>query len=490
MTSRDNQSISVVWFKRDLRLQDHYALHAAWKSGDPVLPVYLFEPAIMADSHYSNRHWRFVWQSLLDMEQQLRPLNASFHVSYDDALPFFKRLHQHYQRITLYSYEEVGLSCTFERDKQLKAWCQSVGVEWREFPYAGVIRGLTHRKQWLSNWRKQMRSAPVTTPIHKINWETNKTLVTRVPATISTELHRPDEHMQLGGETQAHQTLVSFIDDRHRSYHTQISSPLKSMRSCSRLSPYLAWGNLSVRQVYQAITAVKSPLPRSLQAFISRLHWHCHFIQKFESECEQEFRPVNAAYQRFPYRADEQATQQFKAWCEGNTGIPMVDACMRSVIKTGYLNFRMRAMLVSFLTHYLLIDWRRGALHLAQQFLDFEPGIHYPQFQMQAGVTGTNTLRVYNPVKQAQDNDPSGEFIRKWVPEIAHLDIEDLFAPWQIPPLTQLTLDSPLPPRYVNPVAIPEDIIPPHRDLLWKWRERDDVRKEARRVLHRHSNPG
>ena len=167
----------------------------------------------------------------------------------------------------------------------------------------------------------------------------------------------------------------------------------------------------------------------------------------------------------------------------------MVDACMRCVNHTGYLNFRMRAMLVSFLTHYLLIDWRLGVRHLARQFLDFEPGIHYPQFQMQAGVTGTNTLRIYNPVKQAEDNDPDGSFIRQWVPEIAHLPNEELFAPWLIPPLTHMALEQPVPERYLNPAVQPDDVIARHRDLLWNWRKRDDVKREARRILHRHSIP-
>lgn len=482
--------ISVVWFKRDLRLQDNQALHAAWQAGNPVLPLYLFEPDIMRDPHYSERHWRFVWQSLLDMESQLASHSANLHVSYSDTLPFFERLRKHYQYITIYSYEEVGLAVTYQRDRALKAWCQHAGVTWIEFPYAGVIRGLSHRRHWVDHWQQQMQSPVLETPLVKINWLQHKALVTRVPKTLSSRLHCADPFMQSGGESHAHQLLQSFISKRYRQYHKHISSPLKSMESCSRLSPYLAWGNLSVKQVYQAVTSSTSPLPLSLQAFTSRLHWHCHFIQKFESESEQEFRPVNTGYINFPFRTEQKALEQLTAWQEGNTGIPMVDACMRSLIKTGYLNFRMRAMLVSFLTHYLLLDWRHAALHLAQQFLDFEPGIHYPQCQMQAGITGTNTLRIYNPVKQAQDHDPQGDFIRKWVPEIAHLDNQDLFAPWQIPPLTKLTLDTSGLERYFTPVVIPEDAISHHRDLLWAWRERREVKQEAKRILYRHSNPG
>ena len=107
----------------------------------------------------------------------------------------------------------------------------------------------------------------------------------------------------------------------------------------------------------------------------------------------------------------------FAAWCEGRTGYPMVDACMRSLVATGWLNFRMRAMLVSFASYHLWLHWRETGLFLARQFLDFEPGIHWSQMQMQSGTTGINTLRIYSPAKQARDQDPQGDYVRRWVPE-------------------------------------------------------------------------
>ncbi|WP_206646051.1 FAD-binding domain-containing protein [Pseudoalteromonas phenolica] len=123
-----------------------------------------------------------------------------------------------------------------------------------------------------------------------------------------------------------------------------------SQTHCSRLSPYLAWGNISLRQAYQAVLQnwQKKGWRRSLVAFTSRLHWHCHFIQKFESQSSMEFEPVNLGYTHLP-RADKAlAAERLNAWQQGKTGVPMVDACMRCLIETGYINFRMRAMLVSF----------------------------------------------------------------------------------------------------------------------------------------------
>ena len=121
--------------------------------------------------------------------------------------------------------------------------------------------------------------------------------------------------------------------------------------------------------------------------------------------------------------------EYFQAWKEGQTGYPMVDACMRALRETGWINFRMRAMLMSFSSYHLWLHWRKPALHLAQLFTDYEPGIHYSQAQMQSGTTGINSIRIYNPIKQGLDHDPNGIFIRKWVPELETVTTEALHGP-------------------------------------------------------------
>ena len=192
----------------------------------------------------------------------------------------------------------------------------------------------------------------------------------------------------------------------------------------SRLSPYLAFGSLSSKQVHAFLNALDFT-SRDVEAYRSRLAWRCHFIQKHEDFPELDDREVNAALAGL---REPMSEAEIQAWEGGTTGLPLVDASLRSVRATGFLNFRMRAMLMSFATHLLLRDWRTPAWSLARAFLDYEPGIHFGQVQMQASVTGINTVRIYCPIVQARRYDPEAAFIRKWVPELREAPTEAILA--------------------------------------------------------------
>jgi deoxyribodipyrimidine photo-lyase len=208
-----------------------------------------------------------------------------------------------------------------------------------------------------------------------------------------------------------------------------------------------------MREVAQASTARMREVSRvsdagaiswrgSLVSFMGRQHWHCHFMQKLEDEPRLEFENLHHAYDGI--RAGPADARLLAAWCEGRTGYPFVDACMRELDLHGWINFRMRAMLMSFASYHLWLPWRESGLHLARKFVDYEPGIHWPQVQMQSGTTGINTIRIYNPVKQGLDQDPHGQFVRRHVPEIASVPDALIHEPWRWPGASALAYPAPV----------------------------------------------
>ena len=480
----------VVWFKRDLRLHDHAALAAAARQG-PVLCLYVIEPGLWAQPDMSARHYDFLLASLRALDAELALHGLRLQVVRGEMVEVLERLYTHQPFSSLHAHEETGNGWTYARDRAVAGWCRQRGIGWHEYPQFGVVRRLRNRDHWREAWESHVAADQTVLPPLvgiPLPWPDR-----RVPTATALGLSQdPITRPQDGGRPAALAVLEAFLYARAGQYRGGISSPLSAPTACSRLSPYLSYGCLSLREVAQATRRQLAELApgdrrrKGLSGFMSRLYWHCHFIQKLESQPDLEFRNLHRGYDNL--REGEWQAEHFAALTNGQTGWPLVDACVAMLRETGWLNFRMRAMLVSVASYPLWLHWHEVGLWLARQFVDYEPGIHWSQMQMQAGTTGINTTRVYNPIKQARDHDPHGRFVRQWLPALRRVPDTWLFEPWRMPADVQARCG----------VKVGEDIPMPLVDLevatreakarLHARRARPDVRADVAEIVARHGS--
>ena len=487
---QEKQKIILVWYKRDLRISDHQPLTDAlslWESkGFPVLALYSFEPRVTSAPDFSDFHRQFIEESLIDLSELLHSIGIPIIIFERHISDVMKYILERYDVDSIFSHEETGNAITYERDIMMGKYLMAKGIAWTEYPTNGVVRRLSSRDDWTRIWQSRMMVPILPPPRWQEYWDTQI-------AWDDWQRNIGNPYIQAGWEKEWQKTLASFLVSRGKKYMGGMSRPIEWQEASSRISTYLAYGWVSLRQVVQMTWVRMQDLQRkwdtkflrSLQAFHSRLHWQSHFIQKLEDEPRLE--SINAVkfYDTIRTLYDEDMMSAIE---EARTGIPFIDGIVRQLQATGWINFRARATLVSFVTCTCMQPWQGRFAHwLARLFTDYEPGIHYMQLQMQSGTMGINTIRIYNPMKQLHDKDSDGLFVDAYLPELAKLPKHLQSAPWEISEMESIEYGFVLGRDYPLPIIDVESANRSAREILYDMKSHIDPRvKKA--IVDKHAS--
>ena len=487
--------MQVVWFKRDLRMGDHAPIVDAVESGEDVLFLYVHEPERHEQPDVSVLHTAWEVANARALARALQRRGGTVQLRIGEPTTILAELHAHDPLTHLHSHQETGLMWSWERDKRVARWCDANNVLWQEHPSNGVVRGLKDRDRWNGLRNRRMMATSFSAPERIQNHPSLDS--------IDETLEVVPDHKSLvktpleAGERAAHGWLDSFVEQRWEDYLATISNPATSPDASSRLSAYIASGVLSVRQVKQRLlnamheaqgdrSVNMADYRKNINAFTSRVSWRCHFVQRLEMEATMNTQSVNPELDAALNRVNDE--ERYQAWAEGRTGWPFFDACMRSLKATGWINFRMRAMMQSVAAYTLWLPWQKTGNHLARLFIDYEPGIHWSQIHMQSGVTGINAVRAYSIIKQSLDHDPSGDFIRTWVPELSMVPTPYIHEPWTMSESMQETTGTVIGAHYPPPIVDENEARSLGIKAAYAARKHDEVKARSARVYTQHGS--
>ncbi|MCU0526527.1 MAG: deoxyribodipyrimidine photo-lyase [Elainella sp. Prado103] len=422
---------TIVWFRRDLRVSDHAPLYRAAMRG-AVIPVFVLDRALLHHPETAVARVSFMLECLRSLDQDLRDRGGRLIIRYGDPVELLPDLVRETQADGIYAYIDYERIYGRVRDARLNRCLAEQGLRIRWFePTAGTDQ-LMFYPRYRNFWWSEM-GAPLTPAPSRI--EVPDAVVSEpIPPLAELGLIADQKPIPPAGSAAARHLLTDFLDEKVDRYYWQLSYP--GAAATTGISPHLKFGAISPRecvQIAQTWDLTNPKAERSRKQLISRLRWGSGFGQRFRYLPQLELRSLYTVFDAEEWHFDETL---YQAWQEGQTGFPIVDAAARCLQATGgwqQLNFRSRAIYSSFLSNLLGMDWRLGALHFMRHLIDGDCPIDHYQWAMQAGVThcvDKSWTRIYNPEQVAVDRcDPEGAFIKRWVPELAHLPPEWLGSP-------------------------------------------------------------
>lgn len=407
------QTVNIFWFRRDLRLDDNAGFYEALKGKHPVLPVFIFDSDILGKLPDDDPRISFIYKTLQSIKQTLQTKHGSnIALFHGKPLDIFKQLTE------IYSVESVYTNHDYEpyarqRDESIKTWLLKENITFSTykdqviFEKDNIVKAdgtpyvvyTPFMKQWKGHFN----------PESLITFNTHLYLNNLIRQT-----QLPEVSLSEMGFKVSKQTVKDFkvTPGLIQNYESTRNFPAKD--ATSRLGPQLRFGTVSIRAIVQKAVTEQNEI------FLQELIWREFFMQilwHFPHTTTQSFKPK---YDRIEWRNNE---LEFKLWCDGNTGYPLVDAGMRQLNETGFMHNRVRMLVGSFLCKHLLIDWRWGEAYFAQKLHDFELASNVGNWQWVAGcgVDAAPYFRIFNPTTQIEKFDQNLDYIKQWVPEFQEL---------------------------------------------------------------------
>ena len=397
--------INILWFRRDLRLNDNTALRKALDSGFPVLPVFIFDTNIISELRSDDPRVNFIHETLEKISRELKKTGSSLYVLKDEPVNAWKTLIASFDINAVYvskDYEPYAIS----RDKRIKTLLDQHNISLNIYKDQVIFeeneivksdgKPYTVYTPYKNRWLQKLHSE------HPV-----KTKKSMIRGADFYQSNYPFPSLKQIGFERSSVRVKAYDLSVIKDYHKYRDLPAED--KTSYLSPHLRFGTISIRDL------VKTSMEQN-QVFLSELIWREFFMQilfHFPNVVTESFK---TKYDNIRWRNDE---KEFERWCTGETGYPIVDAGMRQLNKTGFMHNRVRMISAGFLCKHLLIDWRWGEAYFAEKLLDYELSSNNGNWQWAAG-TGCDAapyFRVFNPYTQQEKFDPDREYIRKWVSE-------------------------------------------------------------------------
>lgn len=405
----EKESIAICWLRRDLRLDDNHALFKALQSGLPVLIIFIFDKQILDTLPKLDKRLIFIHQQLQTICQKLQTYQSGIKTFYGNPLEVWKQI------ITDFKVKQVYINHDYEpyaikRDKEIQDLLNRNGIDFFSFKDQVICEKLEVMKEdgspytvytpYSKKWKQIVKEKGIP------NYPSEKFLHQLVKS-YDFYLHSLEE---LGFQNQSIKFFSSELSNTTLKKYAESRDIPSDETGTSKLSVHLRFGTISIRKVYLQAVQVS-------EKFVNELIWrefYMMILYHFPHVVNRCFKPE---YEHIQWNNDEKL---FQLWCEGRTGIPIVDAGMRELNQTGYMHNRIRMITASFLTKNLWIDWRWGEIYFAEKLLDFELASNNGSWQWVAGcgVDAAPYFRIFNPILQTQKFDPQLLYIKKWLPEI------------------------------------------------------------------------